>query len=80
MIWSIVSAVLGGVWAKLIAIGAAALGVLGIYLKGRSDAKARAKLRGLENARRAENDRLKADEDAARGAAAERLRRDWSRD
>jgi hypothetical protein len=41
ILWDIVSGLLPNVWGYLAAAGAAVLGALGIYFKGRSDANAK---------------------------------------
>ena len=48
MIGDLLSGLLPNVWGYLAAAGAALLGVLGVYVKGRSDAKAKADLRDLK--------------------------------
>ncbi len=48
MIWDLISGLLPNVWGYIAAAGAALLGLGGIYLKGRSDAKAKADLRDLK--------------------------------
>jgi hypothetical protein len=48
MIWDLISGLLPNVWGYLAAAGAALLGLGGVYLKGRSDAKAKADLRDLK--------------------------------
>lgn len=48
VIWDLLSGLLPNVWGYLAAAGAALLGLGGIYLKGRSDAKAKADLRDLK--------------------------------
>ena len=47
-IWDLISGLLPNVWGYLAAAGAALLGVLGVYVKGRSDAKAKADSRALD--------------------------------
>ena len=48
MIWDLISGLLPNVWGYIAAAGAALLGLGGVYLKGRSDAKAKADLRDLK--------------------------------
>ena len=48
MIWDLISGLLPNVWGYIAAAGAALLGALGLYFKGRSDAKAKADLRDLK--------------------------------
>lgn len=48
MIWDLISGLLPNVWGYIAAAGAALLGLGGIYLKGRSDAKAKADSRALD--------------------------------
>ena len=48
MIWDLVTGFLPNVWGYVAAAGAALLGALGLYFKGRSDAKAKADLRDLK--------------------------------
>lgn len=48
MIWDLISGLLPNVWGYIAAAVAALLGLGGIYLKGRSDAKAKADLRDLK--------------------------------
>ena len=47
-IWDLISGLLPNVWGYLAAAGAALLGVLGVYVKGRSDAKAKSDSRALD--------------------------------
>lgn len=48
MIWTILKTLIPGAWKWLAAAGAALVGILGIYAKGRSDAKANADMRDLK--------------------------------
>ena len=48
MIWDLITGLLPNVWGYLAAAGAALLGALGLYFKGRSDAKAKADSRALD--------------------------------
>lgn len=48
MIMDLISGLLPNVWGYIAAAGAALLGALGLYFKGRSDAKAKADLRDLK--------------------------------
>ena len=48
MIWDLISGLLPNVWGYIAAAGAALLGILGVYVKGRRDAKAKADLRDLK--------------------------------
>ena len=48
MIWDLISGLLPNVWGYIAAAGAALLGLGGFYLKGRSDAKAKADSRALD--------------------------------
>ena len=47
-IWDLISGLLPNVWGYIAAAGAALLGILGVYVKGRRDAKAKADLRDLK--------------------------------
>ena len=47
-IWDLIPGLLPNVWGYIAAAGAALLGALGLYFKGRSDAKAKADLRDLK--------------------------------
>lgn len=44
----ILSKLIGPIWGYIAAAGAALLGILGVYVKGRRDAKAKADLRDLK--------------------------------
>lgn len=69
--------ILAGLWKPLAAIGAVLAGVAGFYLKGRSDATAKAKLEDVTNA----NAIRKAGADARSGANPDRVHDDgWRRD
>lgn len=48
MIWDLITGLLPNAWGYIAAAGAALLGALGIYVKGRRDAKAKADLRDLK--------------------------------
>lgn len=48
MIWDLISGLLPNVWGYLAAAGAALLGLGGVYLKGRSDAKAKAENKAMK--------------------------------
>lgn len=48
MIWDLITGLLPNVWGYVAAAGAALLGVLAAYVKGRRDAKAKADLRDLK--------------------------------
>ena len=48
MIWTILKTLIPGAWKWLAAAGAALVGILGIYAKGSSDAKAKADMRDLK--------------------------------
>lgn len=48
MIWDIITGLLPNAWSYAAAAGAALLGALGLYFKGRSDAKAKADSRALD--------------------------------
>lgn len=48
VIWDLITGLLPNVWGYLAAAGAALLGILGVYVKGRRDAKAKADLRDLK--------------------------------
>ncbi len=74
VIWDLISGLLPNVWGYLAAAGAALLGVLGVYVKGRSDAKAKADLRDLKEDMKA-NERIN-EADLGIGASdAERVER-----
>lgn len=63
------------IWKELLAALAGLAGVLGIYLKGRKDASAKAEIRDLRNATEIARKASAARNNAARAAAGE-LRRD----
>lgn len=68
---------LAGLWKPLAAIGAVLAGIGGFYLKGRSDATAKAKLKDITNA----NAIRKAGADARSGANPDGVHDDgWRRD
>lgn len=48
MIWDLITGLLPNVWGYLAAAGAALLGLGGVYLKGRSDAKAKAENKAMK--------------------------------
>lgn len=48
MIWDLITGLLPNAWGYIAAAGAALLGVLAAYVKGRRDAKAKADLRDLK--------------------------------
>lgn len=48
MIWDLISGLLPNVWGYIAAAGVALLGLLGVYVKGRSDAKAKADSHALD--------------------------------
>ena len=48
MIWDLITGLLPNAWGYVAAAGAALLGALGLYAKGRSDAKAKADSRALD--------------------------------
>lgn len=48
MIWTILKTLIPGAWKWLAAAGAALVGILGIYAKGSSDAKAKFKAKQAE--------------------------------
>ena len=74
MIGDLLSGLLPNVWGYLAAAGAALLGALGLYFKGRSDAKAKADLRDLKEDMKA-NERIN-EADLGIGASdAERVER-----
>lgn len=47
-IWDLIPGLLPNVWGYIAAAGAALLGILGVYVKGRRDAKAKADSRALD--------------------------------
>ena len=58
---------MSGAWAKLIGLVLRLVSMLGVYGKGRSDAKTKAKIKGLENkikAKEVSDDVDKIDDDA----------------
>ena len=65
MIWDLISGLLPNVWGYIAAAGAALLGILGVYVKGRRDAKAKADLRDLKGFKKT-TERMQ-DADAAMG-------------
>jgi len=48
VVWDILTGLLPNVWGYIAAAGAALLGILGVYVKGRRDAKAKADSRALD--------------------------------
>ena len=64
-IWDLISGLLPNVWGYIAAAGAALLGILGVYVKGRRDAKAKADLRDLKGFKKT-TERMQ-DADAAMG-------------
>ena len=70
MIWDLISGLLPNAWGYIAAAGAALLGLGGVYLKGRRDAKAKADSRALDAT-------LKGQEAARKGRAeaVEKLRK-----
>lgn len=79
MIATVISWVLSDAWPYIIAaIGA--IGALGgVYLKGRSDVKAKTAVKDLKAEIKAEKDRRDAETDAGAGGAADRLHAEWKR-
>lgn len=74
MIWDLISGLLPNVWGYLAAAGAALLGLGGVYLKGRSDAKAKAENKAMKEDMKA-NERIN-EADLGIGASdAERVER-----
>ena len=65
MIWDLITGLLPNVWGYIAAAGAALLGILGVYVKGRRDAKAKADLRDLKGFKKT-TERMQ-DADAAMG-------------
>ena len=65
MIWDIITGLLPNAWSYAAAAGAALLGALGLYFKGRSDARAKADLRDLKGFKKT-TERMN-DADAAMG-------------
>lgn len=65
MIWDLITGLLPNVWGYVAAAGAALLGILGVYVKGRRDAKAKADLRDLKGFKKT-TERMQ-DADAAMG-------------
>lgn len=61
----LISGLLPNVWGYIAAAGAALLGILGVYVKGRRDAKAKADLRDLKGFKKT-TERIQ-DADAAMG-------------
>lgn len=76
MIWDLITGLLPNVWGYLAAAGAAVLGALGIYFKGRSDANAKRDA-GDAKAYRKTTERIQ-DADAAMGDDPAALR-EWLR-
>lgn len=76
MIWDLITGFLPNVWGYVAAAGAALLGALGLYFKGRSDAKAKADLRDLKS--NAKTTERMQDADAAMGDDPAALR-EWLR-
>jgi hypothetical protein len=77
-----VMAFLAPVWGYLATAVMGLLGVAGLYLKGRADAAAKARTEAMARDlfNRSKADAVQAEVDRAPdGAAAERLRREWSR-
>lgn len=75
-IWDLIPGLLPNVWGYIAAAGAALLGALGLYFKGRSDAKAKADLRDLKS--NAKTTERMQDADAAMGDDPAALR-EWLR-
>ena len=48
MIWDLISGIVPNLWGYVAAAGAALVGILGIYAKGRADSKAKRDLRDLK--------------------------------
>ena len=48
MIWDLISGLLPNVWGYIAAAGVALLGLGGVYLKGRRDAKAKAETKAMK--------------------------------
>lgn len=65
VIWDLISGLVPNLWGYLIAAGTALLGVMGIYIKGRRDAKAKADLRDMKGFKKT-TERMQ-DADAAMG-------------
>lgn len=79
MIWTIIKGLIPGVWKYIAAAGVALAGVLGIYAKGRSDAKAKADSKALDatvkGQEAARKGRAEATEQIAKGKTPEEVRR-----
>ena len=65
MIWDLITGLLPNVWGYIAAAVTALLGLLGVYVKGRRDAKAKADLRDLKGFK--ETTERMQDADAAMG-------------
>lgn len=65
MIWDFIAGLVPNLWGYLAAAGAALLGILGVYVKGRLDARTKADLRNLKGYQ--ETTERMQDEDAAMG-------------
>jgi hypothetical protein len=76
MIWDMLTGLLPNMWGYIAAAGAALLGALGLYFKGRSDAKAKADLRDLKGFKKT-TERMQ-DADVAMGDDPSALR-EWLR-
>lgn len=76
MIWDLITGLVPNLWGYAAAAGAAVLGALGLYFKGRSDAKAKADLRDLKGFKKT-TERMQ-DADAAMGDDPAALR-EWLR-
>ncbi len=76
VVWDLLSGLLPNVWGYIAAAGAALLGLGGFYLKGRSDAKAKADLRDMKGFKKT-TERMQ-DADAAMGDDPAALR-EWLR-
>lgn len=86
MIWDLITGLLPNVWGYVAAAGAALLGVLAAYVKGRRDAKAKADSRALDATVKGQEAARKGRAEAAdalrKGKTPEEIRRandgDWS--
>ncbi len=76
VIWDLLSGLVPNLWGYVAAAGAAVLGALGLYLKGRKDAKTKADLRDLKGFKKT-TERMQ-DADAAMGDDPAALR-EWLR-
>ncbi len=74
----LITSLLPDIWAYVAAAVVAIGGVLGVYVKGRKDAKDKAKHKATEQALKDERLRDEIDADTDSPDARDRLRKDWA--